>query len=410
MKSKSPKKNLLFLNYLEGIPNPNIGGPNNVIYNFLANFGSEDIEFDFLSYGAFVQNINSLNVHTADQFLFGTKKFTSGVYYRNNLFRRIVSNDFYKPFHFWKHNHFFLNNFPQKQYNLIHAHDSVGLAFTNHLKNCKRIMTVHHYIPYSLDMSNPIKNSFIKSRVFDQLRKQERLSLQLCDIITFPSHAVKNYFFSEMQDDVTKDVRIIYNGVDIRKIHSIAPYDLRKLLPQNDHEFDLVIVSAASHEKYKNIDVALKTIAEIINIHKKNVVFVNCGIGSETENLKGLVRKLGINKNVVFLGAIPNHEVISLMKASDVFLHLSDKVVFDLVVLEAMACGLFVVVSNSGGNREIIRNDFNGFLVDKLEPEAVADIIIKKSFPFIRKNALDTVKQFSLENYVSEYSKVYLEP
>lgn len=409
MKSTSKKRNLLFLNYLEGIPSPDFGGPNHVIYDYVANYKGDDFNFDFLSYGAYIPNINYLNLSTSNDFMLGTKKVTNGLYYRNNLFRYIVSNDFYKPFHFWKHNRFFKRHVPGKEYDIIHSHDSIGLSFTKKCTNSKRIMTVHHYLPYSLDMTLPIKNSLIKQKTFNHLRKREILSYELSNVITFPSIAVKNFFLDELKPSNKKEIRIIYNGVDIEKIISTAPIDLKSILSGEVDKFDFIILSVASHEKHKNLDIALETVSKIIHFHKKNVLFFNCGIGSQTDELKNLSEKLGIKNNVIFLGPVKNKDVISLMKASDVFLHLSDKVVFDLVVLEAMACGLCVFASDSGGNKEVIRDEYNGYLIDRIDPDNVANIIVSKRKDLIRMNAVSSVRKYSLENYVRAYSELYAE-
>lgn len=407
MNTKNLKKNLLFLNYLEGIPNPNIGGPNHVIYDFIANYDGSDYEFDFLSYGAYIPKVNLNSLAEENRYFLGSKKFTGGLYYKNKFFRSLVSSDFYKPFHFWKHNHYFEKKIPKKEYNVIHAHDSVGLSFTKAMKNCKRIMTIHHYIPYSLDMTTPIKNRLIKNKVHELLREKESLSLEISDVITFPSHAVKNFFFEKLKPQKEKDVRIIYNGVDLNKIKSIPPYNLKRILLHTEQNYDWVIISVSSHEKYKNLDIALKTIARIVHGYKKRVMFINCGVGSQTDELKSLSAKLGIENNVLFLGSVPNNEVIALMKASDVFLHLSDKVVFDLVVLEAMACGLCVVAMDRGGNKEIIINEENGLLINDLDEDTAAQSIITQNHETIRKSALCAIKNFSLQNYVSAYNKLY---
>ena len=409
MKSAKEKINLLFLNYLEGVPNPDFGGPNHVIYDFLNNYKEDNFNFDFLSYGAYITQINYLNLSSSSQFMLGTKKVTLGLYYRNSLFRAIVSNDYYKPFHFWKHNYFFDKHFPRKGYDIIHAHDSIGLSFTKKCNNSKRIMTIHHHIPYSLDMTLSIKNRLIKQKIFNNLRNRESLAYELSDVVTFPSLAVKDFYLDEIKPKNERDIRIIYNGIDIDKINSIAKSDFKRILPSQASEYDLIVMSVASHGKNKNLDLALKTIGEIVHLYKRNVLFINCGLGNQTNELKNLSVRLGIDKNVFFLGALTNKEVIGLMKACDIFLHLSDKVVFDLVILEALACGLCVVASNNGGNKEVITNEYDGYLVDSIDPRKIADLILNAQRERVGKNALKTIQKYSLNNYVKAYSELYTE-
>lgn len=409
LKSSKDKINLLFLNYLEGVPNPDIGGPNHVIYDFLNNCKDSKFILDFLSYGTYINQINYLNLSSSNEFMLGTKKVTHGLYYRNSLFRAIVSNDYYKPFHFWKHNYFFNKHLPQKEYDIIHAHDSIGLSFTKNCRNSKRIMTIHHHIPYSLDMTIPIKNQLIKQRIFKNLRKREFLAYELSDVITFPSLAVKNFYLSEINPNKERDIRIIYNGVDIEKINLIPKSDIQKIISMRKSEYDLIILSVASHGKEKNLHLALETIGRMVHFYRRNVLFINCGIGNQTDQLKNLSVKLGIEKNVLFLGAVANKEVIGLMKACDIFLHLSDKVVFDLVVLEAMACGLCVIASNNGGNKELITDEDDGYLVNSVDPNKIANLILKAQRERVGKNTLKTIQKYSLNNYVKAYSQLYTE-
>ena len=77
-----------------------------------------------------------------------------------------------------------------------------------------------------------------------------------------------------------------------------------------------------------------------------------------TKDLKELTQKFKIEENVKFLGKIDNEDVLKLLKVTDVFFMASEKVIFDIIVLEALACGACCVISNEGGNKEIINNNF----------------------------------------------------
>ena len=74
-----------------------------------------------------------------------------------------------------------------------------------------------------------------------------------------------------------------------------------------------------------------------------------------------------------------------------------------------MACGLCVVASNNGGNKEVITNEYDGYLVDSVDPNKIADLILKAQSERINKNAQKTIQKYSLNNYVKAYSELYSE-
>lgn len=409
MKLDTRKRNILFLNYLEGVPEPNLGGPNHVIYDFISNYTGSRLSFDFFSYGAFIHNLESAFQDLPDEKFKGIKKYTHGLYYRNALFCSIVSNSYYKPFHFFKHNRYFSKQMPKQEYDIIHAQDSISLSFYAKKSTAKKLMTIHHHIPYSMDLSLSIQNKLIQNKVYRSLRSREVESVNHSDVITFPSNSVRSYFFNELGEFPDKDVRVIYNGVDIGKINSTSPGNVENFGVDINRQYDFIILSVASHEKYKNLELVLKTIEYIKNHYGKNVLFVNCGEGSLTKELNKLSIDLGIAENVKFLGKVPNETVIKLMKVADIFLHLPERVVFDLSILEALACTTCVVASNRGGNAEVIKNGYNGYLIDDLIPEIVSTTIINADKNKTKVNAIDSVKSYSIENYVRQYTKLYEE-
>ena len=402
------KNDLLFLSYLRGIPNPHSGGPNHVIYDFITS-SPKKLAIDFLSHGAFINSLDITNIKDHQKHFIGIKRFTEGLYYENSLFRIIVSNDFYKPIHFIMHDEFFRKHMPAKKYSIIHSFDSVCLSFTEHFKQSKKIMSIHSVYLLSLELTSLIKNDQIRKYLMNRIRIREKKAFELCDILTFASKAVMNNYLAEFGEEQKKKVRIIYNGVDLDRIKKIPSKVHSGILNNSSRKKDLVILSVATHEQTKRLDIALEVVRKLVYKHNKNVNFINVGVGNQTSYLKRLTKQYEIQKNVEFLGAIPNQEVISLMKSCDILLQVSERVVFDLVILEAMACGLCVIASKDGGNAEIITDDFNGYLLDKMEPDFIANKIINSDRERISKNAYSTIEKYSTSVMAKEYLNLYKE-
>ena len=118
--------------------------------------------------------------------------------------------------------------------------------------------------------------------------------------------------------------------------------------------FTHYILNVASHIRTKNIDKIISAVELLVKKYHVDVCFLNVGSGPLTINLKRMVYRLQLNKNIFFLGAIENRDVLRLMKFSDCFIMSSDDVVFDMVILEALACGTMVLATHCGGNKRLL--------------------------------------------------------
>jgi UDP-glucose:(heptosyl)LPS alpha-1,3-glucosyltransferase len=100
-------------------------------------------------------------------------------------------------------------------------------------------------------------------------------------------------------------------------------------------------------------------------------------IGRGDEKAYGrLARELGLGDAVVFAGAVAREKLPEFYLAGDLYAMLSRFDTFGMVVLEAMAAGLPVLISGSVGARDIVREGENGFVVENPEDaDAVADRI-----------------------------------
>ena len=114
---------------------------------------------------------------------------------------------------------------------------------------------------------------------------------------------------------------------------------------------------------------------DILNKNPK-VNFVLIGQGSQEKELKDLVNELKIGSSVFFPGFIPNVDLQQLLSSSDIYIStsLSDAGIAASTA-EAMACGVPVVVTDTGENFEWIKNGETGYLVPPSEPLRLAKVI-----------------------------------
>jgi glycosyltransferase involved in cell wall biosynthesis len=182
------------------------------------------------------------------------------------------------------------------------------------------------------------------------------------------SEATKDY----MNSIVPVKTQIHYNGVDVERfkptLHQTA---LRKDLKLPE---DKIICFTVRRITFKNgVDTMVET-AKLLK-SRSDIFFVIGGKGPDLELARGLIKKVKL-KNVRLLGMVSEEDLPRYYAAADIFILPSKKGEgFPLVVLEALASGLPVIATRSGGHIEIIESSNNGFIVEPDQPNQTAHCI-----------------------------------
>ncbi|RZK25436.1 MAG: glycosyltransferase family 4 protein [Flavobacterium sp.] len=171
-----------------------------------------------------------------------------------------------------------------------------------------------------------------------------------------------------------------------------------------------LIFTVCFHNSNKRLDRLLEAF-KIVSETKKNWTLVIGGNGYETNRLKQIVKEYGLEDKVVFTGMLSKYEVRAYMKASKIFVLSSDVETFGVVLIEAMAMGLPVVSTASGGPKDIITSD-TGVLVER-NAESLANGILFSidnyytyNKEIIRQHVIDN---FSANKVVERYIAIYTE-
>lgn len=192
----------------------------------------------------------------------------------------------------------------------------------------------------------------------------EKLMVNLSDKIITVSDKTKQDL-GEIKS--SENAVVIPNGIDLHEINSIQP---------STDKSDILFVGRLIKEK--NADLLLRSLVEV----KKIYPIIKCiiiGEGPEKEQLEILTSDLHLEKNVEFLGFMEQYEdVITYMKSSRVLVLPSSREGFGMVVLEANACGVPVVVVDHPMNaaKDLINPGINGFIADLTE-ESLRDKIVE---------------------------------
>ena len=183
--------------------------------------------------------------------------------------------------------------------------------------------------------------------------------------------------FISTSSDIMEE--FINNGVKKEKIHRIPNgVDTKKFCHVSEKEKNLlreklliqrgvnVFIFTGRLISCKGLPLLLKVWKDILTEYS-NVILIIVGSGGSDmynceDEIKEYVKSNGLNERVNFTGGVTN--VHEYLKASDVFVFPSEKEAFSNSLIEAMACGLPVISTSTGGAKDIIVHKENGYMVE----------------------------------------------
>jgi glycosyltransferase involved in cell wall biosynthesis len=158
-------------------------------------------------------------------------------------------------------------------------------------------------------------------------------------------------------------ISVIHNGIDISEF---TPNDRKK----TDGYLQLICVSRLIERK--GIRYLLQAIGELK--HEK-IRLTIVGEGNQLLELKNLTSKLNIEDKVVFKGYLDHSKLAEAYQQSDIFVLPSLNEGMSNAVLEAMASGLPIITTDTGGTVELL--DDNGLIVGMQDSESIANAIMQ---------------------------------
>ena len=197
--------------------------------------------------------------------------------------------------------------------------------------------------------------------------RRERLFQKLLVYFTKNTIAVSKAtkeFLLKFHKFPQQKIKITYHGVDVNKFTPSFENrcSLRRHL--NIPNSDTIIISTSRLDRIKRLERLIESFG-ILAQQRKGLWLIFIGTGQEYNSLSSMVQSFNedVRRRVKFLGY--REDVAPILAACDIYVLPSDSEGFPLACLEAMSCGLISIVTNSGGQREIIKDGWNGFLVEK---------------------------------------------
>ncbi|RLQ95121.1 N-acetyl-alpha-D-glucosaminyl L-malate synthase BshA [Falsibacillus albus] len=234
-----------------------------------------------------------------------------------------------------------------------------------------------------------------------------RFGIEKSDAVT----AVSNALVKQTNDLIgaDKNIQTVYNFIDERVYNRKDSGHLKAEYGIDDDE--KVVIHVSNFRAVKRVQDVVKVFAKIASALPSKLLLV--GDGPEMTVICSLVKELGLEEKVLFLGKQDNLD--ELYSISDIKLLLSQKESFGLVALEAMACGVPCVGTNIGGIPEVISNNENGFIceVGDIENISRAAISLLADKELHQKFSLSSIKSvendFRSDKIVQQYENIYYE-
>ncbi len=291
------------------------------------------------------------------------------------------------------------------KYDIVHTHSSkAGILgrWAAKFSGIKHIVhTPHGHVFYG----------YFSSRVTRFFVLLERAAARITDrLVALTSKGIEEHLTFGV--GIRSQWGAIPSGIDLEKFFYIAEEGARIRRSLGIAMDALVFVSVARLEPVKGNVYLIEAMADILSLYPLTRLVI-VGDGGEREILIKKARDLGIAENVIFTGS--QRDVVPFLSAGDVFLLGSLNEGMGRAVVEAMACGLPSVVSNTGGLPELIEDGKEGFLVEPGNSRAFALAMRKLSNDKdLRKIMSDRARQkadakFSIKTMVRSIETLYEE-
>jgi glycosyltransferase involved in cell wall biosynthesis len=184
------------------------------------------------------------------------------------------------------------------------------------------------------------------------------------------SNAVKDVMVNDGID--AGRISVVHSGIDLKKFDHMDPAPLRAELGlAPDTRLIGNVAHLAANKGQRHLVAAMPAILDSEPTAHLAIV----GAGEMMDELSAQVERLGLQRSVSFLGF--RTDIPALIKSFDVFVMASLMEGLCTSILDAMACGVPVVATDTGGVPDIVNHERNGLLTPVNDPESLAKTIVK---------------------------------
>lgn len=300
--------------------------------------------------------------------------------------------------------HRLVEEIERENYDIIHCHGAranfVGM-FLKRKISIPLITTIHS--DYKLDF----KDNFYKRLVFTTLNTiaLKRFDYYIAISNTFKDMLIERGFKSDK-------IYIAYNGIDLETKTSFVPKEEFLKRYNIDWNGEVIVGIVARLDQVKDHETFIRA-AHLVLKQRKDVIFLIAGDGNDESRLKSLVKDLGLEKCIYFLGFVK--DPYSFFNAIDINTLTSLSESFPYVILEGARMKKTIISTKVGGVVDLVKDGKNGYLIDIGDKDALAKRINnllenQDEIKILGKNLYEDVKQsFSSDSMAKTHVEIYKE-
>lgn len=218
--------------------------------------------------------------------------------------------------------------------------------------------------------------------------------------VTSVSDSLRKDTFKSFKVD--REIQVIPNFICLDEYNVENGKGNRELYAPNGEK---IIIHISNFRKVKRVPDVVKVFAKIREQIPAKLIFV--GDGPEKSIVEHMCRESGVCSDIKFIGTQKStKEILSI---SDLFILPSETESFGLAALEAMACSVPVISSDTGGLPEVVENGKSGYMskVGDIEAMAKNGLEILNNLETFKKNARKTAEKFDIHVVIDDYVKLY---
>ncbi|MFZ4262633.1 N-acetyl-alpha-D-glucosaminyl L-malate synthase BshA [Sphingobacterium sp. HJSM2_6] len=228
-------------------------------------------------------------------------------------------------------------------------------------------------------------------------------SINQSDGVTTVSESLKEQTLDYFT--INNHIEVIPNFIDLQRFHNKNHEHFKKAIAPNNER---IVVHTSNFRKVKRVDDVVRIFHKIIQEIPSKLLLV--GDGPERRKAEELARELGITDCIRFLGK--QDAIEEILSIADLFIMPSGSESFGLAALEAMACKVPVISSNTGGLPELNVQGFSGYLsdvgdIDDMASKAIHILTEDQVLQQFKENALIRAQDFELSKIVPHYEEFY---
>lgn len=207
-----------------------------------------------------------------------------------------------------------------------------------------------------------------------------------------------------LESSPKQKIGIIYNGINVEEFKPNA------LLQSKD---DFIITPGASRiTSRKGLEYLIEAVYKLSEKYPQVRLKIMGDGEGEKIKLEKMVKDFDIQDKVDFLGRIPREKTFSYYQEADVFVLPSLNEGMSNAMLEALATGLPIIATDTGGSKELIQEGENGYMIKMKDSQDIAEKIEKLiNNSELRKNMSENSRKIALkmswENVAKQYYEVY---